>query len=127
MWHGRARKGEDRLSINFLHRVAVSSLIMLLVLSGDAIAKQKNGKATVTKSKNGLHFQVPDDWPIEERGGIVAPIPIEEYLARKFEKLELRIRTIEQSLSGIDLRLRVLEEKSKAAEKKLRSVESIAR
>jgi len=43
------------------------------------------GYAQNTKTRNGLNFQVPEDWPIEKRGGIVAPIPTEEYISIKFK------------------------------------------
>lgn len=68
---------------------------------------------TVIKKKDGIRFSVPSDWPIEERNGAVGPIPIEEYLAKKFASLESRIRTLEQQISSFDLRLRVIEEEKK--------------
>jgi hypothetical protein len=92
----------------------VSVLLWTLgVLCGVVAAAEESVKtepATVRRTEANLHFQVPPDWPIEERGGIVAPIPVEEYLARKFKALESQLRTIEQRLNGLDLRLRVLEE-----------------
>ena len=75
---------------------------------------QPPGPATVRKTKEQLHFELPPDWPVEKRGGIVGPIPVEEYLAMKFKRLESRLQTIEQHLNGLDLRLRVLEEASKS-------------
>jgi len=53
----------------------------------------------------------------------MAPIPIEEYLARKFKSLEAQLQVIEQRVSGLDLRVRVLEEASKKQQKGLRSSE----
>lgn len=73
----------------------------------DAAAPQKQ---TVTKTKDGLHFSVPPDWPIEERNGVVGPIPAEEYMARKFSGMDSRLKTLEQQVAGFDLRLRVIEE-----------------
>lgn len=70
------------------------------------------GHATVRKTKNQLHFEVPPDWPIEERGGIVGPIPVEEYLAKKFNAIAQQLHSIEQRLNGLDIRLRVIEEGS---------------
>ena len=79
---------------------------------GRAQAAEPEPKADegVIQTKSGLHFRVPADWPIEERNGVTAPVPIEEYVTKKFATLEARIRTLEQQLSGSDLRLRVLEE-----------------
>ncbi len=62
------------------------------------------------KAVKGVTFVLPPDWPIEERDGFTAPIPIEEYLARKFRTIESRLQMLEQRLSGFDLRLRILEQ-----------------
>ena len=83
-------------------------------------------RVTIRKTMQQLHFQLPPDWPIEKRGGIVAPIPIEEYLARKFKALESKLQALEQRLNGLDLRLRVLEESQKAKAAGLRSSEQPA-
>ena len=71
-------------------------------------------KPTVRKSQEQLHFELPPDWPIEKRGGMVGPIPVEEYLAMKFKSLDSRLQAMEQKLNGMDLRLRVIEENQKA-------------
>ena len=71
-------------------------------------------KPTVRKSQEQLHFELPPDWPIEKRGGMVGPIPVEEYLAMKFKALDARLQAMEQKLNGMDLRLRVIEENQKA-------------
>ena len=68
---------------------------------------------TVRTSKDRLHFALPPDWPVEKRGGILAPIPIEEYLAKKFKTIETHLQGLEQRLGSLDLRLRVLEEELK--------------
>ena len=62
------------------------------------------------KTVKGVTFNLPPDWPIEERDGFTAPIPVEEYLARKFRRLESRLQMLEQRFSGFDLRLRILEQ-----------------
>lgn len=87
-------------------------------------ADDKKGQATVLKTQDGLHFQLPPDWPIEKRGGAVGPIPVEEYLSRKFTALDQRIRAIEQQTSALDIRLRVLEEEIKK-QQRLKSGEGI--
>jgi hypothetical protein len=75
---------------------------------------EATGEPGVLQTKSGLHFRVPADWPIEERNGVVAPIPIEEYLTQKFATMDARIRMLEQQVSGYDLRLRVLEEANRS-------------
>jgi hypothetical protein len=76
---------------------------------------------TVRKTKEGLHFNLPADWPVERRGGVVAPVPVEEYLAKKFADLDARLQALEQRFNGFDVRLRVVEEQLKAASNELRS------
>jgi methyl-accepting chemotaxis protein len=55
-------------------------------------------EATV-KTQKGLKFQVPEDWPIEERNGVVAPIPIEEYLDIKFKDIVLQLDALKKDLA----------------------------
>ena len=81
---------------------------------------------TVRKTQARLNFQLPPDWPIERRGGAVGPIPMEEYLSRKFKTLEGRLQALEQRFNGLDLRLRVLEEASSPQRKGLVSSERSA-
>lgn len=90
---------------------------------GEEAAKEP---ATVQKTEQRLHFQLPPDWPIERRGGITAPIPIEEYLARKFKAIEAQLQALDQRFNSLDVRLRVLEEevKKQSQSKGLRSSES---
>jgi len=91
-------------------RWALSLMLVLASLAVLAADETPQEKKTVTKTKDGLHFNVPPDWPIEERGGVVGPIPAEEYMARKFLGLDGRLKTLEQQVAGFDLRLRLLEE-----------------
>ena len=97
---------------------ATVALAALLAAAGWARASAEDGmsadKPTVRKSQEQLHFQLPPDWPIEKRGGMVGPIPVEEYLAMKFKALDSRLQAMEQKLNGMDLRLRVIEENQKA-------------
>ena len=79
---------------------------------------------TVTRTEQQLHFQLPPDWPIEKRGGMVVPIPVEEYLAQKLKAIDSRFQVIEQRLNGFDLRLRVLEEGGKKPSQGLKSSEA---
>lgn len=50
------------------------------------------------KNKSRLNFYVPDDWPIEKRGGILAPIPTEEYITIKFTEVEGEFLAIKDDL-----------------------------
>ena len=115
-----------RTGFTLVEMLITLSLIGLLA-AGEGFAQAEDGAATerptVRKTQEQLHFELPLDWPVEKRGGIVGPIPVEEYLAMKFKALEARLQVIEQRLNGLDLRLRVVEEglKSKNPQPGLRS------
>ena len=97
-------------------RLGVAILCVGFFSAGRIAAEESSAAAssqTVVKKKDGLRFNVPSDWPVEERNGAVGPIPIEEYLAKKFASLESRLRVLEQQVNSYDLRLRILEESKK--------------
>ncbi len=52
------------------------------------------------KNKSGLNFHVPEDWPIEKRGGILSPIPTEEYMVIKFSEVEEKFQTMQADLKS---------------------------
>ena len=85
-----------------------ASLCLVLPAEGE----EKKGVVTV-ETPEGLRFSLPPDWPVEKRNGVVGPIPLEEYLSRKFDGIEKRLKTLEEKISAIDLRMRVLEEESR--------------
>ena len=91
-----------------------------------ASAEDQNNQppSTVIKTNAGLNFNVPADWPIEKRNGVVGPIPIEEYLGRKFSALDSRLQSLERQASAMDLRLRVVEEALQKSSRRLQSGET---
>lgn len=64
------------------------------------LAMATSGYAQNIKKKNGLNFQVPEDWPIEKRGGITAPIPTEEYISIKFKATEEEFKAVKADLTS---------------------------
>jgi hypothetical protein len=56
---------------------------------------------TVT-TKEGLTFRVPEDMPIENRGGILAPIPFDEYMYGKFKQMAQRLDRMQAQLDRIE-------------------------
>ncbi len=97
-------------------RVGWAAAVLLAVgVVPFAHAAEKDTDETVLekKSSKGLNFKLPPDWPVEERNGIVAPIPPEEYYGRKFNAVESRLQAVEKQTSSLELRLRALEEKVK--------------
>ena len=69
---------------------------LCFMLAANSYAQEE---PTITKTQKGLRFNVPEDWPIEERGGVVAPIPVEEYISIKFKDIYSQIDSIKQDLS----------------------------
>ena len=112
--------------IDSYQRSAISVQLFIFIVgvglaSAEAEDASSKGSVTVRKTEDRLHFQLPPDWPIEKRGGVTGPIPIEEYLARKFSAIESRLQAIEQRFNGFDVRLRALEEQMKKQTQALQS------
>ncbi len=107
-----------------LRRVAAAWLLLALAVPAARGADEaEETPATTVRTSEGLKFVVPPDWPIEKRNGIVAPIPIEEYLNRKFSGLEKKVRELEGKVGALESKLSALEAKSK---KPLQSSEAAA-
>lgn len=83
----------------FLKKLVIISTVfaagVLMILTVDDLGYAEN-----TKSKSGLNFHVPEDWPIEKRGGILGPIPTEEYMVIKFTKVEEEFQAMKADLKG---------------------------
>lgn len=103
----------------------LAAVLICLFSPNEMLRAESNPSNFTVKTKNGLQFEVPEDWPIEERNGTVGPIPIEEYLAKKFNEVSTKLRTLEQQHSSLELRFRVLEEQSKKQRVKLETEESL--
>ena len=73
------------------------AIVPWLVIGGIKNSYGEDEQETV-KMQQGLRFAVPDDWPVEERGGVVAPIPIEEYVVEKFDAIESELEAIRRDL-----------------------------
>ena len=73
-------------------------------------------------TKEGLHFRVPEDMPIEHRGGLQVPLPFDEYMYGKFKQLDGILKSMETRLERIEKLL--IEMKEAQTEKKLQVGES---
>ena len=69
-----------------------------------------------TLSNKGLNFNLPEDWPIEEHGGAVGPVPIEEYIAIKFRKVDTRFEKMETETQSFSQEIKNLGERMKTLE-----------
>ena len=65
-------------------------------------------------TKEGLVFRVPQDMPIEKRGGILAPIPFDEYTYGKLKQIDHAIATLEARLTKLEEELSSLKKEKGA-------------
>ena len=82
----------------------------------------KDYKFKPVTTKEGLHFSIPEDMPIEKRNGITAPIPFEEYLYFKFKKIEEKMTALDKKIDDdfdrIDKKIDALSESVASMKKK---------
>lgn len=82
--------------------------------------------AQSTKTVDNLKFQVPDDWPIEKRGGVVGPIPTDEYVSMKFQKTDEEFKAIRteiaEKISALQSSLKDMEQKLSEEIQKVQAV-----
>ena len=83
-----------------------------LRLPGKEARADDENEYTVKTEKN-LRFNVPKDWPIEERNGVVGPIPIEKYLSLKFADIRSQLASVNQQINLLDARLQKVERQVK--------------
>lgn len=101
-------------------------IIALVFFPAPLAAERKADVRTI----KGIQFNVPEDWPIEERGGALGPIPVEEYVTLKFGQIEERFKTLEadqansfSTLSEVRTRLKKLEKKIEDIDQRLIDLE----
>ncbi|OGX36771.1 MAG: hypothetical protein A3C36_06570 [Omnitrophica WOR_2 bacterium RIFCSPHIGHO2_02_FULL_52_10] len=71
---------------------------MCLALCFSGMLPERQCHAQNTKKVDGLNFQVPEDWPIEKRGGVLGPIPTEEYVSMKFKDIDEEFESLKSEL-----------------------------
>jgi len=69
--------------------------------AADTSKDDTNFRYQTVTTKDGLTFRVPEDMPIEKRGGIQAPIPFDEYMYGKFKQMDVRLQRMEAQLNKI--------------------------
>ena len=124
-------------TINYPKRLLMTALLLVVFTIGSVWFNspwQRNANAedqNNVRSVKGLKFNVPEDWPIEERGGMLGPIPIEEYIAKKFNAIDSKFMEAEGKhinvkikLDEIESRLENLEKDSSDMEIRLKDLEA---
>ena len=66
-----------------------------LSFSDRGIEASLEGRKENARTVKGIHFNIPDDWPIKEQGGALQPIPVEEYIVLKFGKVDERFEQLD--------------------------------
>ena len=100
----------------------LASGLIWLGLPWKGVQAQDDERKNVTAK--GINFNVPEDWPIEERGGAVGPIPIEEYLGLKFRKVDAKFGDIESGTSGTKEKLNTIDERLNELEKTVSDIDT---
>ncbi len=103
-------------------------LLVFVVLTPLNISHAEDNPDRTIKSAKGLNFNVPPDWPLEDRGGSLSPIPVEEYLIMKFKKSDERFKQMEARLDlqseNFTKRIAALEEQITAIDNRLENLEN---
>lgn len=100
----------------------LASSLMWIALPWKGVQAQDDGRKQVTAK--GINFDLPEDWPIEERGGAVGPIPIEEYLAMKFRKVDAKFDEMESGTGGTKEKLAAIDERLTKLENTLSEIDT---
>ena len=72
-----------------------------------------NFKYTTVTTKEGLSFRVPEDMPIEKRGGLLGPIPFDEYTYSKLKQIDTKIQGLNEKLDRIEKKMDEAKEEKK--------------
>ena len=100
----------------------LASVLIWLGLPWKGVQAQDDEHKTVTAK--GINFNVPEDWPIEERGGTVGPIPIEEYLGLKFRKIQQQFADIDAERGTLEKDVESLKEQTAELKKLVLDVDA---
>lgn len=103
--------------------LATSDWRLATVFAAQELEEKEEPYEVVVKTWKGLRFTVPPDWPIEERNNVIAPIPIEEYLAKKFSEMENRLEALGRQMQTLEQRVSELGSSGKGKGSSLESSE----
>ncbi|MBI2094653.1 MAG: hypothetical protein HYT89_00615 [Candidatus Omnitrophica bacterium] len=88
-----------------MSRVFLTVLAVCFSFAGSGLWAGENEEADykvqTLKTKEGMQFRIPEDMPIETKGGVLAPASTEEYIYVKFKQLDKRLKTIEDKIDQV--------------------------
>lgn len=99
--------------------------IILVGVAGMILFAGNNSHAQVSKKVGKLNFQVPEDWPVEKRGGLMMPVETEEYVSIKFKEIEKEFLAVRddfsEKFSKFESDLKIIEEDLSKKVKKIQT------
>jgi hypothetical protein len=101
------------------HRVLGVSFLLVFLWALPALAYDEMGAKKVAEeikedgfkdvtTPEGLTFRIPSDMPIERRGGLVSPVPFDEYLYIKFKNINEKLTVVDKKIDRLDETLRAI-------------------
>ncbi|MFH1478832.1 MAG: hypothetical protein ABIG92_03545 [Candidatus Omnitrophota bacterium] len=79
---------------------------------------------TVIKNVNGIKFEVVEDRPIEKRDGIIAPMPLDKYVAMKCAMIRKDMKEMNTAVEDMKAKLDAqLEGRMDGLEERLKKIE----
>ncbi len=101
--------------------------IWCFVLSVHPVAFAKDepltNDAVVIKHEGAHRLLLPKDWPVEQKDGRLAPVPIEAYLSMKFGQVKNALGQTDQRMAALEKRVEQLEQDNKIMHKRLQVFE----
>ncbi|HEY4527519.1 MAG TPA: hypothetical protein VJL09_00555, partial [Candidatus Paceibacterota bacterium] len=77
--------------------------------------KENYGDNIKVKTYKGINFKLPEDYPIKQYEGYVAPIPFEDYAYMKFDKVHQRLEVLEKKVAELEEKLKPKEKEKQPA------------
>ena len=94
----------------------LTSIIYLYLPNPSTEAVEELKSEPKTRTIQGINFSVPEDWPITDQGGALAPIRVEEYVTLKFGKVDQHFQALEETVKSLSKENSELKEKLKQVE-----------
>jgi len=103
----------------------VAILLMLSARVPSSWAKENplTDDEVVVRTEGAHRLLLPKDWPVEHKDGVIAPIPLEEYLSLKFDQVSGAFEDTNRRLDALQRRVEQLEDAQKVLQTRLRLLE----
>ena len=101
-------------------------IALLLGLAPGASAEEAEltDETLAIRREAGHQLLLPNDWPVVRQDGVLAPVPLEEYLSMKFGQVRGVTDRSDRRLNALDRRLARVEEQQRALLLGLKALEA---